>query len=195
VAADRAKPFRVRVKNQTIEVLGTEFNVNAYDDEAVIRTTLAEGAVRVRVGGAAEAGATEGGVAGAGKTGAAGGKGGGGGASGASGATGAASLVLKPGEQAQVNASGGLTLVKDPDMEETLAWKEGLFDFNGADIGTIMRAVARWYGVDIVYKDKITEEFVAEIPRTVPVSQLLLLLEATRQVHFTIEGKTITVTK
>jgi len=40
-------PFIVQTKRQTIAVLGTHFNVNAYEDELVERTTLLEGSVRV----------------------------------------------------------------------------------------------------------------------------------------------------
>jgi transmembrane sensor len=47
VAHNAAKPFRVLTKGQTIEVLGTHFNVNAYDDEPAIKTTLLEGSVKV----------------------------------------------------------------------------------------------------------------------------------------------------
>lgn len=41
------KPFKVRVKGQTIEDIGTEFNINAYDDEPYISTTLVNGSIRV----------------------------------------------------------------------------------------------------------------------------------------------------
>lgn len=41
------KPFKVITKNQTVEVLGTHFNVRAYEDERLEKTTLLEGAVRV----------------------------------------------------------------------------------------------------------------------------------------------------
>lgn len=51
VAKDAAKPFKVAVKNQAIEVLGTHFNVNAYDDESAIRTTLIEGRVKISAAG------------------------------------------------------------------------------------------------------------------------------------------------
>lgn len=47
VARNKAKPFRVTSAGQTVEVLGTHFNVNAYPDEADITTTLLEGAVKV----------------------------------------------------------------------------------------------------------------------------------------------------
>jgi len=58
-----------------------------------------------------------------------------------------------------------------------------------------MRQVARWYNVEVIYKDKISEQFVAEIPRSVKVSKLLELLELTKQVHFIINNRTITVTR
>ncbi|WP_293918358.1 MULTISPECIES: FecR family protein [unclassified Sphingobacterium] len=41
------RKFIVKTAKQTTEVLGTKFNINAYEDEPVVRTTLAEGSVRV----------------------------------------------------------------------------------------------------------------------------------------------------
>ncbi|MES2331190.1 MAG: FecR domain-containing protein [Bacteroidota bacterium] len=47
VTHNAKQPFRVYVNGQVFEDLGTEFNVNAYGDEAVIRTTVLEGLVQV----------------------------------------------------------------------------------------------------------------------------------------------------
>lgn len=47
VSKNLLKPFRVTINDMMIEVLGTHFNVNAYSEEAVIRTTLLEGSVVV----------------------------------------------------------------------------------------------------------------------------------------------------
>lgn len=47
-------PFLVKTGGQTVEVLGTAFNVNAYLDESGIQTTLVEGKVRVHVSGQSE---------------------------------------------------------------------------------------------------------------------------------------------
>ncbi|MDR6783926.1 transmembrane sensor [Pedobacter africanus] len=47
IAKDKKRPFKVQSGTQQLEVLGTHFNVNAYDDEAEIKTTLLEGMVRV----------------------------------------------------------------------------------------------------------------------------------------------------
>lgn len=42
-----AKPFYVTVNHVKVQVLGTHFNVNGYDDEAEVKTTLLEGSVKV----------------------------------------------------------------------------------------------------------------------------------------------------
>jgi hypothetical protein len=50
VAKNKDKPFKVAVNNMNIEVLGTHFNVNAYNDENAIKTTLLEGSVKLKTG-------------------------------------------------------------------------------------------------------------------------------------------------
>ena len=47
VAKHKQHPFIVENKGQKVEVLGTHFNVSAYEDEPAIKTTLLEGAVKV----------------------------------------------------------------------------------------------------------------------------------------------------
>ncbi len=47
VAKDKLHPFIAKVASQQVKVLGTHFNINAYGDEPVIRTTLLEGSIRV----------------------------------------------------------------------------------------------------------------------------------------------------
>lgn len=51
ITRDQAHPFIVQSKDQQIEVLGTQFNVNAYADEPVVATTLLKGSVSVTTGG------------------------------------------------------------------------------------------------------------------------------------------------
>lgn len=49
VTKNKTMPFKVKAASSEIEVLGTHFNVNAYNDEASIKTTLLEGMVKVSV--------------------------------------------------------------------------------------------------------------------------------------------------
>lgn len=50
VTHNPGKPFIVSVKGMEVEVLGTHFNINAYDDEDLTRTTLLQGRVKVNKG-------------------------------------------------------------------------------------------------------------------------------------------------
>jgi transmembrane sensor len=47
VAQHAEMPFKVKFRNGEVQVLGTHFNINAYDDEDVVKTTLLEGLIRV----------------------------------------------------------------------------------------------------------------------------------------------------
>lgn len=47
VAQNTEMPFRVVSANQTLEVLGTHFNINSYDEEDVVKTTLLQGSVKL----------------------------------------------------------------------------------------------------------------------------------------------------
>lgn len=51
VAHDAARPFKVVTEKQVVQVLGTHFNVNAYDDDAQTVTTLVQGSVMVSAAG------------------------------------------------------------------------------------------------------------------------------------------------
>jgi ferric-dicitrate binding protein FerR (iron transport regulator) len=46
VAKNKSMPFIVKVNDAKVEVLGTHFNINAYDDEGIMTTTLLEGSVK-----------------------------------------------------------------------------------------------------------------------------------------------------
>jgi len=51
VRKDELHPFTVKSKNQEVKVLGTHFNVKAYNDEMEAKTTLVEGSVEVTANG------------------------------------------------------------------------------------------------------------------------------------------------
>lgn len=47
VARDATRPFKVEVKGQRLEVLGTTFNIRAYPNHKLIQTTLSEGKIQL----------------------------------------------------------------------------------------------------------------------------------------------------
>lgn len=153
VVHNTSMPFKVSKGEMEVTVLGTHFNVNAFDDEADIKVTLLEGSVKVNndksIG------------------------------------------MLKPGQQAQV--SNTIKVVDNADLKAVMAWKNGFFNFNNADIKILMREIARWYDVEVVYESAVPNlRFGGEMPRTTNLSQVMEILK-TSGVKFTIEGRRVTI--
>lgn len=158
VMHDARKPFMVTRGTIRIEVLGTQFNVNAYDDEQNIKVTLLEGQVKVQ-----------------GKE---------------------SAVILQPGEQAIApngNVMQRLSKHGNIDIDAVMAWKNGLFAFNDADVPTVMRQLARWYDVDVRYEGVIPARTInGKIGQSLSLDQVLHVLTKLR-IHYTIDGKNLTV--
>ena len=103
-------------------------------------------------------------------------------------ARGAKTLVLKPGQQADVNAEGAMKLVTDVNTDEIIAWKNNLFWFDGNDIREVMNALARWYDVDIDITGNIPDRFTGSIPMDLPFSKVFGMLQQTGRINYRIVG-------
>lgn len=105
-----------------------------------------------------------------------------------------ASRILQPGQQAVLdNGKSTLSINKDVDMEEVLAWKNGLFEFNGLDIQAVLRQVSRWYNVSVVFTGAPPSgHFSGVVSRTSNVSDVLKIFEQAN-IHYSISGKQITI--
>jgi transmembrane sensor len=158
IAKNAAMPFHVKTSAMQVEVLGTHFNVNAYNDESAFITTLLEGSVKI--------------------------------------SSPKSEVALHPGQQAALNAATSLVAVKnDVDVDQVVAWKNGMFEFASNDIETIMRQLARWYDVQTKYEGKKPEgHFSGTIGRNLPLSKVLQILEQS-DVHFKIYGNEIIVSQ
>ncbi|MDO6431072.1 DUF4974 domain-containing protein [Flavitalea sp. BT771] len=104
-----------------------------------------------------------------------------------------ATTLLKPGQQASLDNTGHAAIFQDVDLDEVIAWKNGRFHFEDADIRTVMRQIARWYDVEVVFEGTITtEKFVGDIPRNSRLTEVFKILELSN-VHFKVEDKKVTV--
>lgn len=103
-------------------------------------------------------------------------------------------LILKPHEQ---------SVMKDKqfdvfavNVEQIVAWKNGQFAFDKQNLQDIMRNIARWYDVEVVYApDFKSLPFTGSVSRFKNISSVLKVLELTGSVHFKIEGRRVTVMK
>ncbi|MEO8821966.1 MAG: FecR family protein [Ginsengibacter sp.] len=106
---------------------------------------------------------------------------------------GSISGLLKPGQQAILENNKNDLKIKKVNMDEVIAWKKGLFQFDGAGIKTIMLELSRWYNVEIVYSGKVpVRSFVGKINRDAQLSDVLKILELSN-VKFNVEGRKIIV--
>ena len=148
-------PFKVQLGSGMVEVLGTRFNIMAYQNETKVSTTLLEGAVKVTHN------------------------------------THTARLVQ--GQQASWATGGSGITVGIADTEEAVSWKEGYFQFNRAPLTGVMRQLQRWYNVEVSYEGGTgNREFWGKIPRNVPLSQALKILELSN-IHYSMKGDTIII--
>ncbi|AOM80230.1 FecR family protein [Pedobacter steynii] len=166
ISHNKKAPFRVMAKGQTVEVLGTHFNIMAYDDEKAVKTTLLSGSVKVssNVTHATRVNAAE-------------------------------FLILKPGEQSQVS-SGNMKLIQDVDLEDVLAWKNGYFKFNENLMSIMTKVSRWYDVEVIYETQPDPDfKFKGEISRDKNISELLNMLDYTGNVHFKIEGRRVIVKK
>ncbi|MGN6417977.1 MAG: FecR family protein [Pseudobacter sp.] len=150
-------PFMVKKGDMQVRVLGTHFNVNAYDNESNIKVTLLEGSVQV---GSANIKRPE---------------------------------ILRPGQQAEVYPDEKLRVIDKVDTSRTMAWKNGYFDFNNADLPVMMRQLERWYDISVTYKGQIPRiVFKGQMDRNVRLADVIRFLTAFG-INTNLEGRTLTV--
>ena len=103
------------------------------------------------------------------------------------------SAILKPGEQAAIAVSGKIAVSKI-NVNKTMAWTNGKFVFDNENLESIMRKLARWYNVEVIYEGDVHgKAFAGTLSRYDDISKILDKISFTQAVHFTIVGKTVIV--
>ena len=160
VAKDPDKPFVVETEIQQITVLGTEFNVYAYDSEQI--TTLAEGSISLAYGERER-------------------------------------LVLRPGQQAILSDGGHDVSVKEINVANASAWRNGMLAVDGNTLGEIFRKLSRWYDADVTYEFESPEienlVLRGNIPLLEHVDQVYDIMAASGKVELDIKGHKVKIRK
>jgi transmembrane sensor len=188
LGSQEKKPFIVYVNSipgsmgigAKVEVLGTHFNVNAYNDEPVIRTTLLQGKVKVSNQLLQVAGTDRIVNEPQGKNNI---------------KSELQTVSLVPGQQAQINGNGKLEVIKYADIQEVMAWHKGLFIFNDQPIKQILKQIARQYDYDLVFKNEVEGHYTLTLTQEATIDQVLRVLEFSGGVHFEMEGRKLVVSQ
>ncbi|MGO4291952.1 FecR family protein [Chitinophaga sp. RAB17] len=135
VAAAENQPFFVHLPGATVQVLGTEFNVNTYDSNKV-KVALVKGAVKMN--------------------------------------TDRDTALLKPGYVSELTTGKQLSMYRY-DVDDVLAWRQGLHLFNNASVEEVAMLIHRFYGIP-VQLDMMPEHrkpFTGFIDRNKPAANFL----------------------
>jgi transmembrane sensor len=106
-----------------------------------------------------------------------------------------AGVVLKPGQQALLypGLQNRQIQVKEVDVQQQIAWKNGQFSFSSTDIAVLMRQMERWYNVEVIYPKGIpADRFTGNIPRSVNLNQFLDILRYS-DIKATVEGNSVII--
>lgn len=103
--------------------------------------------------------------------------------------------LLYPGEQATLCKDVDDILVKKVNVDQVVSWKNGEFYFDNTNIKQIMHQISRSYDVHVAYaiSDFSNKNFTGIISNKIALPELLKQLELTNSVHFSVKGRTITV--
>ncbi|MBV7529455.1 FecR family protein [Chitinophaga sp. sic0106] len=105
-----------------------------------------------------------------------------------------ATKLLHPRQQAIANVGAGTLTLQPANIDKALAWKNGLFIFNNADLESILREIARWYDVEFINLAGNSDElYGGSISRNKNLPDVLKLLGAYGSHQFKIEGRKVTV--
>ncbi|MBB2148331.1 FecR domain-containing protein [Pedobacter gandavensis] len=100
--------------------------------------------------------------------------------------------LLVPGEQSAINE--GQFEVQQVDVESAVAWQNGNFSFENESVEAVMRKIARWYNVEVIYKGDFSNiKLLGSVSRKKKLSEVLRVIQLSRKVKFKVEGRRVTV--
>ncbi|AWO00532.1 hypothetical protein DLD77_01845 [Chitinophaga alhagiae] len=106
-------------------------------------------------------------------------------------------MTLAPGEQTTLEQRSGLLQRSSGDVENAVAWKNGIFTFKNDELAAVMRDISRWYDVEVAYSEGLNDKIHVSgaMRRQESLQQALKILELTADLHFEVQGRKVTVSK
>ncbi len=152
-------PFTVESGGIITEVLGTSFNINAFEWTNKTDISLVTGKVKIRKPDTDEE-----------------------------------EVYLNPGKQLSFNRSTSKSEVKDFDIQNTIAWKEGIIVFKDASITEFIEQLERWYGVHFqVHGTPKTRWNINGRYQNEKLEDILIGLKFVYDLEYQINGKNVTL--
>ena len=104
----------------------------------------------------------------------------------------AKNVILTPGQQAVVSKENVIE-VKNVDVEEVSAWKDGLYILQDARLDKFVKNIERWYDVQIDMGEHGNKRLSAIIPRDAKLSDVLKTIALKTKIQFKMKGRRLKV--
>jgi len=103
--------------------------------------------------------------------------------------------ILLPSDQSRFDKEEERLSKKKVDPYKFIAWKDGRFVFEDEPLSDIMKTLAKWYDVDVIFDSGNASDyrFTGNLERYGNFSEILKKIEKTNEVEFRIEGRQIIV--
>ncbi|MEQ8523620.1 FecR domain-containing protein [Gracilimonas sp.] len=164
IASDKNRPFIVHVGNTTTQVLGTSFNIKAYNNDEMMQVTVVEG--KVGVSGRTvykKENITE-------------------------------PVILKENQWATYHHSGQLLEQGEGNVWEQIAWKDQVLIFNDKPFSDVAKMLERWYGVEIILKgEQLQNTKLKGEHKNMSLERVLESIQFILGIEYTIEERIVTI--
>ena len=102
-------------------------------------------------------------------------------------------IEIKPNQQAEWSRENVKLQVREVDSDLFVAWKNGHFIFRQDRLENIMKTLARWYDMEVVYLDESIKNmaFAGKLDRSEDITPILNVLRATDKLTVEVNGKRI----
>jgi transmembrane sensor len=103
--------------------------------------------------------------------------------------------LLVPNEQSNLDRVSNIMSVSIVDVKTEVSWKMGVFSFKGKPLKDIMKVIARWYDVEVVFENKELEllKFKGVLEKAQPIGEILSIMKSSSITDYQIKDKVITL--
>ncbi|AOM76068.1 FecR family protein [Pedobacter steynii] len=102
--------------------------------------------------------------------------------------------LLRPGQMALTKIHSENIEIEPADTEKNIAWKNDDFIFNGENLPSIMKTIARWYDVEVVYQvSPDSTRYWGVISRSKNLSEVLKMLQSSGHINSKVQGRRVII--
>lgn len=107
------------------------------------------------------------------------------------------SVVITPGQQAALYANSDQFVVQKVNTSDILAWRNGMFVFEGNTFDEVFRKLSRWYNFDYTFMDEDLSRltFSGSLRQTDNIQPIFEIIETMAHIKINVKGSNVKITR